>query len=66
MTPGGNGNWNQMELEDWDIFEELIVRPNASHFADTLSGATPWPLDEITIPQHVSIIGFVFTLDIFL
>ena len=62
LTPGGNGNWAQMEIEDWDIFDELVIRPKRGYFSEALSGSTTWNLEGITVPTHVSLLvkGFFF------
>lgn len=49
-----------MEIEDWDIFDELVIRPKRGYFTEALSGSTTWNLEGITVPNHVSFIDEFF------
>lgn len=43
-----------MDDSDWNLFDDLIVRPEISLFTNEIENGIPIALKEINIPDHVS------------
>lgn len=45
-----------MDDTDWNLFDDLIVRPEISFFCNEIENGNPMELKEIEIPDHVCIL----------